>query len=469
MVTALDRFTESPPFIETRVYNTRGFEATLSVSPDFKSCLSVRYARASHCARGRLGDRVEKSGGVEEPAAESGGFFAPDTTGDQRPGRGRSALPWWRLVLRFALLAVALWGVDMLVARTLQPDAQYSRAYRLPVTLPTASIADYVASIHSSSLSERGGPIVVFAGASPTWGHRIKDAANTYPYAFQSAAREAGWPSRTFNLASNGQFVADEYFITKKVAEDADVVFVQLTYHTFNPTARGGAVMRYPELPRLLGMSLDTTEAALLGSKPSIAASGVSRIDRALSERWLLWRERDALDRRFFGGKPQQVLASRSARQAPATRLSSDTAPPDDGFAAFEQLEPGQQMIVISRYAEDASFNLNAEDSDVRFLALLARDLAARGKKAVFYVGPLNRQLIGDYELIDPAQYAANIAVIRAPIEAAGFRLLDYNTGPDVLPIEYFADISHTNDAGGKAVGALLWRDTREYLRAGRP
>ena len=367
-------------------------------------------------------------------------------------------------MLRFALTVAALWAIDGLVARTLQPDAQYSRAYRLPATLPTASIADYVASIHSSSLSEQGGPIVVFAGASPTFGHRIKDAANTYPYAFQSAAREAGWPTRTFNLASNGQFVADEYFISKKVAEDADVVFVQLTYHTFNPSARAGSVMRYPELPRLLGMSLDTTEAALLGVKPSLSASGLSRIDRVLSERWLLWRERDALDRRFFGGKPQQVLAGMSARDASATKLSSDTAPPDDGFAAFEQLEPGQQMIVISRYAEDASFTLSAEDSDVRFLGLLAQDLAARGKKAVFFVGPLNRQLVEDYELIDPVQYAANIAVIRKPIEAAGFTLLDYNTGPDVLPIEYFADISHTNDEGGKAVGALLFRDTREYL-----
>ncbi len=77
-------------------------------------------------------------------------------------------------------------------------------------------------------------------------------------------------------------------------------------------------------------------------------------------------------------------------------------------------------MIVVSRFAETASFNLSPEDSEVRFLTLLAQDLAARGKKAVFFIGPLNRQLIADYELIDPTQYAANVAILRAPIEARG-------------------------------------------------
>ncbi len=225
---------------------------------------------------------MEKSGGAKQSAAESGGFFAPDGGAEEQRVRVGPALSWWRLAFRFVLLAAALWGVDAIVARTLVPDATYTRSYRLPVALPTASIADYVESIHSSSLSEKGGPIVAFVGASPTWGHRIKESANTYPYAFQSAASRAGLSTRTFNLASNGQFVADEYFIAKKVADDSDVVFVQLTYHTFNPAAREGSVMRYPELPRLLGMSLDTTEAAYLGTKASakekaIVASGPIR------------------------------------------------------------------------------------------------------------------------------------------------------------------------------------------------
>ncbi len=412
---------------------------------------------------------MEKGGGESEPAGDSGGFFAPDAIAEPVGTRTGRQLPWWRLALRFALLAAMLWAVDSVVARTLQPDATYANAYRLPETLPTASISDYFEAIHSSSLNTKGGPIVAFVGASPTWGHRIKDSANTYPYAFQAAASRGGWPNRTFNLASNGQFMSDEYFIARKAAEDSDVVFVQLTYHTFNPASREGAVMRYPELPKMLGLSLDTTAAAYLGVKPSAVAEQTSRIDAFVGKHWLLWKERDSLDRRLFGGKPQELLAGRAPSAPVPTELASDTAPLDDGFAAFEQLEPGQQMIVISRYAETASFTVSPSDSDVRFLALLAQDLAARGKKAVFFVGPLNRRLVEDYQLIDPAQYAANIAALRAPIEAAGFRLLDYNTGPDVLPIEYFADISHTNDEGGKAVGALLWRDTREYVRAGRP
>ena len=404
------------------------------------------------------------------PASTPGpaGYFSPDGR-ERRPLGFGGRVTWLRLLLRLALAGALLFAVDLAVARTLTPRAVYEHDYRLPRTLPTSQLRDFADSIHDASLTRAGGPIVAFVGASPTWGHRITDPANTFPAAFEAAGANAGWPNRTYNLASNGQFLGDEYFVAKGVSADADVVFVQLTYHTFNPKARDGHTVRYPEIPSLLRLDITPEEAALLGIAPSASARTQSRADEFLSRYWLLWRERDALDRRLFGGKPQDLLGGRVAVASTLTTLPDDAAGDVAGSVAFDKLDSVKRMFALARYAETSSFRIAPDDSDMRFLELLTAMLRSRGKKAVFFISPLNRSVIEQYGLIDPAQYAANVAILRRITENAGFPFLDYNTGPDILPARDFADISHTTDEGGRAVGALLYRDTWRYLGANQP
>ena len=405
-----------------------------------------------------------------DAAATSGSaaFFSPDRLEHRYFGFG-GKVTWPRLLLRLALAFALLAAVDIAVARTLTPSAAYEHDYRLPRTLPTSQLRDFAESIHDASLSRVGGPIVAFVGASPTWGHRIKNPADTFPAAFGAAGKAAGWPNRTYNLASNGQFLGDEYFVAKGVSPDADAVFVQLTYHTFNPKARNGQVVRYPEIPRLLRLDISPQEAALLGVTPSASAHAQSRADELLSRYWLLWRERDALDRRLFGGKPQDLLGRRPAAASTLTSLPDDAENDAASFTSFSKLDSVHRMIVITSYSETSSFHINPDDSDVRFLRLLVEMLHARGKKAVFFISPLNRSLVEGYGLIDPKQYAANVGLLRGIVEASGFLFLDYNTGPTKLPANDFADISHTTDAGGRTFGALLYRDTWRYLGAKQP
>jgi hypothetical protein len=47
-----------------------------------------------------------------------------------------------------------------------------------------------------------------------------------------------------------------------------------------------------------------------------------------------------------------------------------------------------------------------------------------------------------------------------------GFPLIDHNLSGAALRREDFADISHTTGAGGRRFGRMLFRDTRELLRA---
>jgi hypothetical protein len=405
--------------------------------------------------------------GVGDRQGGSGGFFSPDRAAARDYAWG-GRVTWPRLLLRIALCGALLYGADVAVTRTLVPAATYERNYRLPRELPTASLADFVASINAASLRTQGGPIVAFLGASPTWGHRITDPANTFPSAFESAGVSAGWPNRTYNLASNGQFLSDEYFIAKALVDDVEVVYVQLTYHTFNPTTRGTSVVRYPEIPQLLGVDVSVEEAALLGVKPT-AADATSRVDTALSRYWLLWRERDALDRRLFGGTPRKLLSGvGGVSSSSLTSLPLD-AQSDGNLGSLDDMEPAQRMIAISRYAENSQFDISPTDSEVVFLRMLVKMLAARGKKAVFFMSPLNRQLIDDYELIRPEQYAANVAMLRAIVQPAGFPFIDPNAGTAFLPQEDFSDISHTTDEGGRVFGASLYADTWSYLGAKKP
>ncbi|HEY5506123.1 MAG TPA: hypothetical protein VIK83_01415, partial [Coriobacteriia bacterium] len=317
-------------------------------------------------------------------------------------------------------------------------------------------------------------------GASPAYGHRIKDAANTFPYAYQSAATSAGIHVQAFNVAANGQFVGDYLVLEKRLLPDADIVFVQLTYHTFSPAGRTGLRIRYPELPMVLGVGLTPADASLLGLSPSgDASAGVQTpvaLDGALTRWWTLWRERGLIDRRMFGGSPRAAIGGvfdkltgtqAASRPASVTTLPADAA--DDGFASFDTLDPGAQMVVVARYAEASSFTIDPADSEVVALDRLAADIAAAHKKAVFYMGPLNRSVVDSFQLIDPAQYARNIGLLRGTVGRHGFPLIDHNTGSGALPGADFADISHTTDAGGSAFGQLLFKDTLSYLRSAAP
>jgi hypothetical protein len=407
-------------------------------------------------------------------------FFAPShddaARGGPAPGR---RFPLRRLVVRVVVCLLALVALDRVIEPYFAPPAAYLRDYRLPRTAPTASLADYVNAIDLAARVPGRAPVAVFLGASPTFGHRIQDARNTFPYAYGSAAASAGVPVTAFNLATNGQFVGDYYVLAKRLTGDADIVFVQLTYHTFSPAARAGLRIRYPELPQVLGVTLSAEDAGLLGLQPSATDAAPAppvALGGFLSRWWTLWRERDLIDRWLFGGSPRDALAGFVARAtgaatasvpASVTTLPEDTA--GDGFASFDALDPGQQMVVLARYAEDSSFTIDPADSEVVLLDQLASEIAAAGKKAVFYVGPLNREVIDFYGLIEPAQYRSNIDLLRATVARHGFTLIDPNAADAALPRTDFADISHTTDAGGAAFGAWLFEKTSAYLRAVAP
>jgi len=423
---------------------------------------------------GRVGDDPGGTPSIE--AVEP--FFAPRRDQQER-STPRARLGARRLLVRIFVCALALFSLDRFIAPSFAPPAAYMGAYRLPRTAPTTAIADYANAIDLAARVPGRVPIAIFLGASPTYGHRIKDTRNTFPYAYASAAASAGAPVTAFNLAANGQFVGDYYVIAKRLVADADIVFVQLTYHTFSPTAREDQRIRYRELPNVLGVPLTIAESRLLGLQPSSDAAipaPPAALNGALSRWWTLYRQRDLIDQRIFGGSPRNAMAdfvrgrtSSASQSAPTTTTTMPEDTANDGFTAFDALDPGMQMVVVAQYAEDSSFTIDPADGEVVILDRLASELATAHKKAVFFMSPMNRDVIDSYGLIDPEQYRSNIELLRETVARSGFSLIDHNADARALPAGDFTDISHTTDAGGARFGAVLLEDTLPYLRSARP
>ena len=376
---------------------------------------------------------------------------------------GRHTVTFPHLMLRVLVLLAVLVGFDVWTVGALGRSA-YEGAYRLPRELPTTALPGYVHALDRHS--ESGAVRVVFLGASPTWGYRTKNAASTFPYAYAAAAKKAGLDVSAANLAANGQLVGDEYLLAKRVAADADILFVQLTYHMFDPRYEQGRLVRYPEMAQLPGVAVSKGEAELLSISPKAAYPVSSRIDGVLFDRWAAYRERSALAAMFFGGMPEDRLHQAWVKATTGKSPPREQIVGAEDFTSFDSLDPDQQMIAVARYAENASFTVSPKTPQMRVLRGLVEALHKRGTKVVFFMAPMNRDVIDYYALIDREQYLANSKRVRDVVRAGGFTYLDYNTAetPAFGP-EYFADIDHTTDAGGRAVGRRLFEDTADYLR----
>jgi hypothetical protein len=403
------------------------------------------------------------------PTAPPSSDFQPTAEVARYFDRGSVTLP--RLLLRVLVAIAILVAFNSWVGHLLA-GADYSGAYRMPLKLPTAALPGYVRALDTPAADggvEGTRTRVVFLGASPTWGYRIKDPRNTFPYAYASAAESSGAEVSAANLAANGLLLGDQYLLAKAVARKGDVVFVQLTYHMFNPGYADGRLVRYPEIADLPGVTLTEDEAKLLG-RPELASSRLGTALRdAISRYVVAFGERSALSAKLFGGMPEERLHEAWQIALTGESQTQDAAMPGDEMKSFESLPPERQMVVVAQYAENSDFGVSASSPQARTLRSLVVLLRQRGAKAVFFVSPMNREVIDRYKLIDRAQYRANIKTIGDVVRAGGFPFIDYNAAQKpVFAGSYFADIDHTTDVGGRAVGARLFKDTAAYVTSQR-
>lgn len=344
-----------------------------------------------------------------------------------------------------------------------QPQ-NFNQAYRFPRGEETLYLPKFVEYIRNFKTPFPYGKIIVFSGSSPTYGHKIKHPQNTYPFTFEKTFVDNGARNiRVYNTASDGQLVSDQYFIIKSLIDTADIFYIQLNYHTFNPQTLRDTVIRHKEMPEMLGVSVTPSEAAVLNRRPTPPFPVNAWLQRALKKYSVLYGERETLAERLFGGKPEDALyklyekiRSIKFRETADALLAESTRP-------FSELKPAQQMVIVRRYGERCHFKIGRGNSEIFFLNEMLALLKKYNKPAVFFITPLNQNALDDYEVMNRKEYKKNVSVISRFVTEKGFLFLDFNAKHHYSE-ELFFDISHTLDEGGKIVGRDLFNDTKKYL-----
>jgi len=379
---------------------------------------------------------------------------------------GSERLTRSRLIVRLVTMVAALVLIDLVVANYLRPGQSYDADWRLPRTQSMSALPGYVDHIEGLPRDARR-PRVLFLGASPTWGEMNSDRHHTYAADFARTAHAAGVDARVYNLGADGALLADDYFIADRLAGHADLLAIQLTYHTFNPAARVDGAERYLELPRMLGEPVDAQVANVLGIDRTAPLNLSGTVDRTLDRHWLLFREHDELATRLFGrpardelyARWQKLTGSGPERLPLAPRLSKNTR--------FDQLDPARQTEIVERYGDFASFHIRRGDSELRMLDLLCTRLERRHAHAVLFMSPLNVGALESFGVFDHRLYSANVAIIRQVVEKHGLTLIDWNQPGKELPSALFADATHTTDQGSAVFARRLYPALAPLVVAG--
>jgi lysophospholipase L1-like esterase len=85
----------------------------------------------------------------------------------------------------------------------------------------------------------------------------------------------------------------------------------------------------------------------------------------------------------------------------------------------------------------------------------------------VFFLSPLDMEILEGFGVLDRKQYNANSAAIRAVVERHGLTFVDWNQPKLTLPSSAFADMTHTTDAGSALFAKRLYKKLAPLLRSG--
>ncbi len=401
-----------------------------------------------------------------------------------RSNEATRQVTWWEFGLRLALAVVLVAAFDMAArAEVPEPDREFDAAFRLPTDSSLDGLDAFVRHIRRTRSAHPDDLIVVFLGASPAYGVGIRHAERTFSAAFESAAAsdtpQGGHRLRAFNLGANGLLLGDQYVIAKAIGDAADLFVVQLTYQTFDPR-RSLSKMREPDLPSMLHVEIDPEEARALDTERRTDTPLDRAVDDAFRDRWFALAHKDEIASalaltdaptrlyRLAAGTPRASSPAEGAQDTDAgvVGVQGDVTGAEDSVdptTPFDELDPALQMVAISRASESSDFELDAKNGELRMLERLARLLEARDRHAVFFLAPMNEEVISAYEVLDERRYERNVRHLRATVMRHGFELVDYHPKP-FLTSAHFVDLTHTTDEGGTLTGQRLWQDLRHMV-----
>lgn len=364
-------------------------------------------------------------------------------------------------VLAFLLSLVLLdcaarliWGPELQVS--------YQDNYRLPENQETPLVNDFLDTIRSPQM--RGNKQIIFLGSSPTYGVSIQDPAKTYPGSFEQALKSNPEQSKqrieVYNLAAKGYLMSDVYYLVQAIVDHSDLMVLQINYHTFAPQLLKNTAIRHPELPEQLGVKVSPQEAKMLGLRPTPQFNLTQPLRQSLRNHWFLYGKREALAHLWLDDTAEGWLYHRFF---PVQADQTESQEENTSAQPFYALKPARQIFMVKRYAQNVNYELADDNLELNFLERSMQLIHTKQKGCLVFMAPINIDALNFYEVFNSAQYDRNLARIRAHVEAQGCSFMDINR-TDPLAEDYFADISHTLDDGGRIFGAQLYQSHQALI-----
>lgn len=301
-------------------------------------------------------------------------------------------------------------------------------------------------------------PVIGMFGASTVYGTTVKDAWNTPAGILQVHLND----QRVLNLGLSGARLPETYAILSSVIDKVDYVLYELNYGIIPITDNNPEVSVYPTLMSKLDQNIprqwlnDFTQK----DKDSVPSSVHNAVTTGILNHWTLYHDRDVINYRFFKTRTttekirREIKKVRDAKQG----IVSTYIPP---YRPFDKLKPEQQEEIIEHYTSLYTWEqpFDKDNSFGLFMIEKTLDLLdEHKKKAVFYTGPLDKQMINENNMLDWNEYYTVMGAYQELIESRNYSFIEFNTDDtNLIPHEYYHDASHLIDDGSIIFGEILY------------
>jgi hypothetical protein len=214
-------------------------------------------------------------------------------------------------------------------------------------------------------------------------------------------------------------------------------IFITLNYETFSPPQLAVS-LRYRTVPRALAR-VDGVDvlAQVLSRRERFEA----RFGGGVGSIWATFRHRAVLTHALLGGEPRAWMRGAYLRSAAAMRGTYVAVDPARSWRAMEY---GAAELAHFKRMYDFDY-VDPDAYNVRLLRLLCRTLHETKREVVFYVTPINGEMIDEQEMMRREWFEQNVAFLQNIPRSFGFETQDLSA---LVPGEEFIDAHHMLPAG---------------------
>jgi hypothetical protein len=328
------------------------------------------------------------------------------------------------------IAAVALIALDIVLRTSIYP--WFPADFRFPRT-STMGYERYLEFMESRETAR-----IAVVGDSVIQGIAV-ERDGTLPAQWDALYAAQGRDIDVFNFGISAAHAEDLYPVVATIANRgaADMIAYYFDY-PFYEDSDVEYSGRYPELwdAGVVGSFEPHADHPLVD--PSRAAEGRrtadARIGDAVSSAWRLYAERDTINAVVFDGTPSSWLKYHVNYQ----------------YGRFSFL-PQWIKLRLDQFDEEnlramwRTPRLTPDNIQLTYLRLAIEKSSAEGIPFVVLWGPINREVVEEYGLVDPDDYVANRDLVRDMVESSDGTFVDL---AEDYPIELLADSVHPFEPG---------------------